>query len=197
VTSGTFPATPPTVLYVTEEGRGSTDPVRTTRTTDMRRNLPTIIAVLMSVALIVTGVVMLTVGLDSKTQVTDQLAAEQIITPDDATIPGVPVNSAATAKAQADIIQHHVLESTGGKTYAQLDREDPARATYLNAVTLRTSLMSAYMAFKIADLVTGLGALFLALGLGGGIATGISHLNRRKEEQALTNQLETEHLVTA
>ena len=140
----------------------------------MKKSLPSIVAMLLSLVLIGTGIVLVAQGFSAKSQVTDELAAEHITTPDDASIPGVPVNSAATAKAQADIIQHHVLGTTEGKTYAELDREDPARATYLSAVTLRTSLMSAYMAFKLADLVTGLGALFFALGLGGGVASFLS-----------------------
>lgn len=140
----------------------------------MKRNLPTIIATVLSFVLVATGAVLLWQGLDAKAQVREALVAEQIVTPEDAAIPSVPVDSAATAKAQADIIQAHVLETTGGETWATLDREDPLRATYLSAVTLRTSLMSAYMAFKLADLVTGLGALFLALGLGGAIASGFA-----------------------
>lgn len=140
----------------------------------MKKNLPTIIAVVLSFVLVATGAVLLWQGLDAKAQVREALVAEQIVTPEDAAIPSVPVDSAATAKAQADIIQAHVLETTGGETWATLDRDDPLRATYLNAVTLRTSLMSAYMAFKLADLVTGLGALFLALGLGGAVASGFA-----------------------
>ena len=144
----------------------------------MKKSLPSIVAMLLSLVLIGTGIVLVAQGFSAKAQVKDELAAEHITTPDDASIPGVPVDSAATAKAQADIIQHHVLTSTDGKTYADMERDDPLRATYLSAVTLRTSLMSAYMAFKLADLVTGLGALFFALGLGGGIASFVSMRQR-------------------
>lgn len=144
----------------------------------MRRNLPAIIAMLMSVALVITGSVLLYVGLDSKAQAKEVLAAERIVTPEDASIPNTPVDSAETAWAQAEVIQKHALEATGGKTYAELDRDDPLRQTYLTASNLRTALLSAYMSFKIADLVTGLGALFLALGLGGGLAIGLSTRTR-------------------
>lgn len=140
----------------------------------MNRNLPGLIAMLLSLVLIGAGVVMLSQGFVAKGDVKAALVAENIVTPDDAEIPDTPVDSAATAKAQADIIQEHTLDSTEGKTYADMDREDPQRAFYLGAVTLRTSLMSAYMGFKVADLVIGLGALFTVLGVGGAAATGLA-----------------------
>jgi hypothetical protein len=136
--------------------------------------LPAIIAMVLSLVLVGAGVVLVTQGLIAKSDVRTALEAERITTPDDATIPNVPVNSAATALAQAEIIQLHALEATEGRTWADMDREDPMRPFYLSAVTLRTSLMSAYMAFKLADLVTGLGALFLVIGLGSGVATGFA-----------------------
>ena len=76
-----------------------------------------------------------------------------------------PVTGPEEAKAQAEIIRQHVLTQTGGKTYAELARDDPNRATYLNSVTLRTALMESYLAFKIADLVQGVGLIIVLLGL--------------------------------
>jgi len=98
-------------------------------------------------------------------EVRDTLALERIITAEDAEIPLAPVNSAAEAKAQADVIRKHALEASGGKTYAEMTRDDPARATYLNSVTLRTALMESYLAFKVSDLVLGVGAIVAMLGL--------------------------------
>lgn len=137
----------------------------------MNKTLPGLIALALSVVLVGAGVVMLVMGVDARNDVQTELEAENITTPDDATIPGAEVTTAATARAQAEIIQDHTLESTEGQTWADMDREDPNREFYLQAVTLRTSLMSAYMGFKVAELVIGLGALFLTLGLGGGAAT--------------------------
>ncbi|HEX9712656.1 MAG TPA: aromatic ring-opening dioxygenase LigA [Actinomycetota bacterium] len=104
-------------------------------------------------------------GIDARDQVRNQLVSEQITTPDDASIPGVLVQDDVTAMAQADVIQKHALEATGGKTYAQLDREDPARQTAFNASTLRTSLMSAVLAWNVANLVIGFGAFAAAIGV--------------------------------
>jgi hypothetical protein len=97
--------------------------------------------------------------------VRDALAAERIVTPEDAEIPLAPVDNAAEAKAQADIIQKHALTTTEGKTYSELARDDPRRQTYLQAVTLRTALMESYLAFKVADLVQGVGIIVTMLGL--------------------------------
>ena len=140
----------------------------------MNKSLPAVIALMLSLVLVGAGAVMLYQGIDARTEVRTALAAENITTPDDASIPGVPVDSAATAMSQAEIIQDHTLATTEGQTWADMDREDPMRQYYLSAVTLRTSLMSAYMAFKLADLVIGLGALFLVIGLGGGAATTLT-----------------------
>jgi hypothetical protein len=148
----------------------------------MNKSLSAVIAMVLSLVLVGAGAVMVFQGLDAREQVRVSLVAENITTPEDATIPNVPVDSAATAMAQAEIIQKHTLEATEGRTWADMDREDPQRPFYLSAVTLRTSLMSAYMAFKIADLVIGLGALFLAIGLGGAAATGLTMRSAAKAE---------------
>ena len=57
-----------------------------------------------------------------------------------------------------------MLKTTNGKTYAEMDRNDPNRAQYLNSVTLRTALMESYMAFKIAELVQGVGLIVALIG---------------------------------
>lgn len=102
---------------------------------------------------------------DAKEQVKAQLAAEHITTSEDASIPNVAVNSAETAQAEADVIKAHVLESTNGKTYAQMDRTDPARQVAFNGAALRTSLLSAVLAFNVANLALGFGAFVAAIGL--------------------------------
>ena len=97
--------------------------------------------------------------------VRNALADERIITAEDAEIPLVAVTGPAEAKAQADAIKAHILKTTGGKTYAEMSRDDPNRAIYLNSVTLRTALMESYLAFKVSDLVQGVGVIVALLGL--------------------------------
>lgn len=122
-------------------------------------------AILFGVVLVGAGAFMVYEGRAAHDDVRDALADERIITSEDAEIPLAQVDSAAEAKAQADVIRKHALEASGGKTYAEMDRDDPARATYLNSVTLRTALMESYMAFKTADLVVGVGVIVGLLGL--------------------------------
>ena len=76
--------------------------------------------------------------------VSDQLAAEKITVSDDASCQaGQSVNGPLEAYCQAEIINHHALEATGGKTYAELDREDPLRATAQSALPrVKTSMAS-------------------------------------------------------
>jgi hypothetical protein len=121
-------------------------------------------AILFGFTLIGAGLFMVLEARAAHDDVRDALAAERIITAEDAEIPLAPVNGPAEAKAQADAIQAHVMATTEGKTYAELPRDDPRRATYLQAVTLRTALMESYLAFKVADLVLGVGIIVALLG---------------------------------
>jgi hypothetical protein len=104
-------------------------------------------------------------GFDARDQVAAELAAEKIVTPEDASIPNAPVTSAETAQSQADIIQKHALEATGGKTYAEMDREDPNRVIAFNASALRTALLSSVLAFNTATFVIGFGAFVATIGV--------------------------------
>ncbi len=110
------------------------------------------------------GLFMVREGRAAHRDVRDALSQERVVTSEDADIPLAPVNGPAEAKAQADAIFSHIMRTTGGKTYAEMARDDPNRATYLQAVTLRTALMESYLAFKVADLVVGVGLIVTLLG---------------------------------
>ncbi len=121
--------------------------------------------VILGLLFISVGGYMIFEGFKAKEDVRAELVAERITTAEDASIPGAPVDDAATAKAQADVIKKHTLESTEGKTYAEMDREDPQRDLYLKSVILRTALYTAIMGFKVSDLVMGVGATVVLVGL--------------------------------
>ena len=121
-------------------------------------------AVVLGFVFIGAGAYMASEGLSAKDQVHDTLVAEKIVTAEDASIPNAAVNDAATAEAQANVIKTHVMETTEGKTYSEMDREDPLRATYLNSVSLRTALNLAVMGFRLSDLVIGMGAFIIVVG---------------------------------
>lgn len=134
-------------------------------------------------------------GFDAKDQVREELIAQNIVTPEDASIPNARVDDVATAKSMQAIINKHALEATGGKTYAELDREDPARATAATAANLRTSLYTSVMAFEVSNLVIGIGLMIGVLGLavaGLGVALGalvIPSLARRAHVHPVVDEM--------
>ncbi|MEO6197747.1 MAG: hypothetical protein ABIP58_06515 [Dehalococcoidia bacterium] len=121
--------------------------------------------VALGIAFIASGIYMMSEGRNARDEVEQAVIAENIVTPEDASIPNVQVKDAETAKVQADVIEKHYLKLTGGKTYAELDREDPNRETAFRAAMLRTSLNLAVMGFNVADLVVGLGLFMVVMGV--------------------------------
>ena len=114
---------------------------------------------------IIAGFLLIAAGTTTWLVVRDQLVAENITIPDDAAaFAGNTVNGPIDAYIQADIINKHALEGSGGLTYAELDREDPARASVMNASFLRTSLFSSVIAFGVAAFAVGMGVLMLLIG---------------------------------
>ena len=63
------------------------------------------------------------------------------------------------------VIEKHSLEASGGKTYAELDREDPVRVTVMNGSFLRASLFTSVLAFGVSAMAMGLGLVQILLGV--------------------------------
>jgi hypothetical protein len=121
---------------------------------------------LIGTLLIVAGALLVVAGAATWVTVRSQLVAEQITIPEDAmAFQGNVVDGPLDAYVQADIINHHALDSSGGLTYAEIDREDPARATVMNASFLRASLFTSVIAFGIAAFAAGMGVLFALIGV--------------------------------
>jgi len=120
---------------------------------------------LIGVLLLVAGVLLVVAGLGTWLTVRSQLVAENITVPDDAmAFQGQQVDGPLDAYVQADIINHHALEATDGKTYAELDREDPLRDVVMTGSFLRTSLFSSVIAFGVAFFAGGIGVLQILTG---------------------------------
>lgn len=120
---------------------------------------------MLGMIIIVAGAILSIAGIGTWFTVQSQLAAENITVADDASfLAGDEVNGPFSAWAEADIINIHALESSGGETYATLDREDPVRDTMMNASFLRASLFTSVVAFGIAAMAFGLGILFVLVG---------------------------------
>jgi hypothetical protein len=114
---------------------------------------------------ILAGVLLVVAGATTWGMVRSQLVAENITVAEDArAFGGQQVAGPLTAYFQADIINHHALDISGGKTYAELDREDPVRATMMNASFLRSSLFTSVIAFGVAAFAAGMGVLFVLTG---------------------------------
>ena len=78
-----------------------------------------------SITAIVVGIIMAIAGVVTWEVVSNTLSDQKITVADDANCAaGDDVNGPISAYCQADIIDQHTLDITGGLTYAELDRED-------------------------------------------------------------------------
>lgn len=93
------------------------------------------------------------------------IAQEKIVTPADASLSEKPVRGPFTLKAQADIIRKHVLETTGGKTYAEMSREDANRNLWVTATTLTTALNLGILTYVFSALIVLFGCVSIWTGL--------------------------------
>lgn len=121
---------------------------------------------LASVGAVVLGILLILGAAGTWYMVSDTLAQQDITTPDDACLPGRQVVDPFTAYCQAKVIEEHTLELTGGKTYAELDREDPLRDTAMNSSFLQASLFTSVVSFGVAAMAAGMGVIFILIGLG-------------------------------
>ncbi|MFC7879683.1 hypothetical protein [Isoptericola sp. NPDC057391] len=114
---------------------------------------------------VIAGIVMILAGLGVWVIVSQTLADEQITVSEDASMfAGQKVSGPFTAYAQAEVINKHALEASGGQTYAELAQDDPTRDTVMNASFLRASLFTSVVAFGVCALVIGLGVVLILLG---------------------------------
>jgi hypothetical protein len=163
------------------------------------RALATGIASLTGVALIAAGPVMIYEGVHGQDEVRSQLSEQLISFPAkgssglpaaQAAYAGQQVATGGQAKAYADMIETHIKEATGGKTYSQVSAAAMAapndtklageKQTAFMGESLRGSLMGAYQAWEVTYLVTGLGLAFLGIGAATLAVTGLTEVSRRK-----------------
>src|SRR3989344_4451699 len=114
------------------------------------------------------------------------VARENIITPEDASIPNKAVRGPMTLKSQGDVIRFHTLETTGGKTYAEMPRQvakldangkvildgngkevmvaNDARNMWITATTLTTALNLGIVTYVFSGLIIFLGLISIWTG---------------------------------
>lgn len=121
---------------------------------------------LLGILVIAAGIVLSLSGIGTWAVVRSSLAAEHItVSADAAHFGGTQVKGPLSAYYQADIIKHHSLEASGGKTYAQLAKTDPVRTTVMTGSFLRASLFTSVVSFGIAAMAMGLGVIFVLIGV--------------------------------
>jgi len=120
---------------------------------------------LLGLLVIIAGAIMIVAGGVTWFAVQNQLSDENITVSDDAAaFAGDKVDGPLTAYTEANTIEKHALEATGGKTYAELARDDPKRETAMTASFLRASLFTSVVAFGVALMAAGLGVVLILIG---------------------------------
>jgi len=120
---------------------------------------------LLGIIVAIAGAVLAISGATTYAMVSQTLADEKITVSEDAAhFAGAEVKGPFTAYSEAQTIEKHALEASGGKTYAELDREDPVRVTVMNGSFLRASLFTSIVSFGVAAMAFGLGVLFGIVG---------------------------------
>ena len=126
--------------------------------------LPRSIRVL-AVLVMAAGVLLVVAGVGTWFVVQSQLSDERITVSDDAAhFAGDAVDGPLTAYTQANTIEKHATEASGGKTYAELAPDDPVRTTVMTASFLRASLFTSVVSFGVAAMAVGLGLVMLMIG---------------------------------
>ena len=121
---------------------------------------------IVALVLMVLGALMVVAGATTYSMVSSQLQAERItVSQDSDKYAGEAVAGPFTAYQEAIMIEKHALAATNGKTYAELDREDPLRGTAMNGSFLRASLFTSVVSFGVSALVKGVGLMFFLSGL--------------------------------
>jgi hypothetical protein len=148
--------------------------------------------------LVAFGIAAIAMGVNGRSQVRDMLAAQKITaTPDAAEItngklqPGQSINTGAEAKQFATVMEHHTLDATGGKRYAEMGRfltpegkdtsdealaakdpksgrpvENGLRNMWVTETALTTALNTSFMAEQLSlfGIVVGIALLLTGIG---------------------------------
>jgi hypothetical protein len=150
-----------------------------------------------SVILIAFGIGAIAIGVTGYNDVRDEIAAQKIVAGDDAAEltggklqPGDEIKTGAQARAFADIMEHHTLDATQGKRYAEMGRfltpegkdtsdealaaktddgrpvENGLRNMWVTETALTTALNTAFFAERVAVFSIVMGAALLLTGIG-------------------------------
>jgi hypothetical protein len=179
------------------------------------RRIATALIAASAIVLLAAGPVMIFKGYSGQSQIKTQLSAQKVQFPKSVSA-GLPAGLASRAGQQvstgpqaydfATMLEVHIQEATGGKTYSEVSgayiaggRKDvklaAVRQTAFQGEALRSSMLSAYQAWEITWLVIGLGALFTGIGLVSGIGV-LAFRPRKVIVPASAEALESKHLIS-
>lgn len=151
-----------------------------------------------SVMLIAFGIGAIVIGIDGRSDVRSAIAEQNITaTPDAGELsngkldPGQAIKTGAQAKAFADVMEHHALESTQGQRYAEMGRfltpggkatsdenaaakdpktgqpvENGLRNLWVTETALTTALNTSFFAERVAMFSIVMGIAMLLIGIG-------------------------------
>jgi len=150
-----------------------------------------------SVVLVAFGAGAIGIGVNGYNEVRDEIAAQRITATDDAAEltdgrlqPGQAIKTGADARAFADVMEHHTLQSTQGKRYAEMGRfltpdgkdtsdealaaktedgrpvENGLRNMWVTETALTTALNTAFFAERVAVFSIVMGIALLLTGIG-------------------------------
>jgi ABC-type sugar transport system permease subunit len=118
-----------------------------------------------SIVAIVVGIVMALAGLTTWFVVRDTLSDQKIFVSDDADcLAGDEVDGPFSAYCQASVIDKHTKEITGGKTYAELEQDDPNRPVAADSAFLQASLFTSVVAFGVSAMAVVVGIVLALIG---------------------------------
>jgi hypothetical protein len=176
-----------------------------------------------SVILIAFGIGAIAIGIDGRNEVRDAIAEQNITAGDDAAAitngeleSGQAIKTGAQARAFADIMESHTLESTEGKRYAEMGRfltadgkdtsdealaakdpktgrpvENGLRNLWVTETALTTALNTSFFAERVAVFSIVMGSALLLTGIGFlvltlGGALGVVTIPSRKRSRVKT-----------
>src|SRR5262245_4605601 len=120
-----------------------------------------------SITSIVVGIIIAIAGILTWIVVSTTLSDQKITVSDDADCAaGDKVNGPIAAYCQADVIDKHTKEITGGLTYAELPQNDPNRETAMQSAFLQASLFTSVVAFGVAAMAFVVGVVMVLVGFG-------------------------------
>jgi hypothetical protein len=151
-----------------------------------------------SLILVAFGIGAIAIGVDGRNEVRDAIAEQNITaTPDAPALTdgkleaGQPIKTGAEAKAFADVMEHHALEASSGKRYAEMGRfltadgketsdenlaakdpktgqpvENGLRNLWVTETALSTALNTSFFAERVAMFSIVMGIAMLLTGIG-------------------------------